>query len=97
MSETMFYILFSLLQERYGYGIMQHVKLITHDRIILGASTVYSTLLKLEKAGFITPTVQRDRQKYYVITNEGRFALQEEFSRVEEVYNNAKGMLCENT
>jgi transcriptional regulator, PadR family len=26
MSETMFYILLSLRQERHGYGIMQHVK-----------------------------------------------------------------------
>ena len=29
MSETMFYILLSLRQERHGYGILQHVKTLT--------------------------------------------------------------------
>ena len=34
MSETMFYILSSLRQERHGYGIMLHVKEITQGRIV---------------------------------------------------------------
>ena len=41
MSETMFYILSSLRQERHGYGIMLHVKEITQGRIVLGAGTIY--------------------------------------------------------
>lgn len=36
MSETMFYILFSLTQARHGYGIMQHVERLTNGRIVLG-------------------------------------------------------------
>jgi len=47
MSETMFYILSSLRQERHGYGIMLHVKEITQGRIVLGAGTIYQTLQKL--------------------------------------------------
>ena len=43
MSETMFYILLSLKQERHGYGIMQHVKELTDARIVLGAGTIYSS------------------------------------------------------
>ena len=46
MSETMFYILSSLRQERHGYGIMLHVKEITQGRIVLGAGTIYQTLQK---------------------------------------------------
>jgi len=33
MSETMFYILLSLKEERHGYGILQHVKMQTKGRI----------------------------------------------------------------
>ena len=53
MSETMFYILLSLKQERHGYAIMQHVKELTDARIELGAGTVYSSLGKLESDGLI--------------------------------------------
>ncbi len=51
MSETMFYILFSLTQARHGYGIMQHVERLTNGRLVLGAGTIYQSLSKLEKRG----------------------------------------------
>ena len=51
MSETMFYILSSLRQERHGYGIMLHVKEITQGRIVLGAGTIYQTLQSWKETG----------------------------------------------
>lgn len=49
MSETIFYILFGLREERHGYGVMQFVKALAEGRIELGAGTMYSTLRKLER------------------------------------------------
>jgi len=68
MSETMFYILLSLKQERHGYAIMQHAKELTDARIVLGAGTVYSSLGKLEGDGLISAVREEDRRKIYIIT-----------------------------
>lgn len=93
MSETMFYILFSLREERHGYGVMQHVKELTNDRITLGAGTIYQSLGKLEKDGLVTPTQEVDRKKLYIITDVGKEILRLEAMRVKEIYNNLEGLL----
>lgn len=88
MSETMFYILLSLQQERHGYGIMLYVKEITKDRITLGAGTIYQSLGKLDSDGLIVPVEEIDRKKIYVITEIGKQILKEEVNRIKEIYNN---------
>ena len=88
MSETAYYILLSLLEERHGYGIMQHVSAITDNRINLGAGTVYGTLGKLEKAKLILDTKEEDKRKYYKITREGKEVLNNEILRIKELYQN---------
>ncbi len=93
MSETMFFILFSLLQERHGYGIMQHVHQLTNGRITLGAGTVYQSLGKLEDARLIRPVQEIDRKKTYVITDCGRTLLQEEARRIREICGIMEGWL----
>ena len=90
MSETMFYILLSLKQERHGYAIMQHVKELTKGRIILGAGTVYSSLGKLESDGLIGSAREEERRKTYVITLLGSEILHEEIARITELYSNIK-------
>ena len=87
MSETMFYILLSLQQERHGYGIMLYVKEITKDRITLGAGTIYQSLGKLDSDGLIVPVEEIDRKKIYVITETGKQILKEEVHRIKEIYN----------
>jgi len=93
MSETMFYILLSLQAERHGYGIMQHVKELTENRIVLGAGTIYQSLSKLEGDGLIVSTKEIERKKLYIITDLGRQILKEEASRIKEIYQNAEGLL----
>jgi DNA-binding PadR family transcriptional regulator len=93
MSETMFYILLSLKQERHGYAIMQHVKELTKGRIILGAGTVYSSLGKLESDGLIESIREEERRKIYTITPLGIQILREEAERIAELYNNVKESL----
>ena len=90
MSETMFYILLSLKQERHGYGILQHVKTLTKNRITLGAGTAYSSLGKLESDGLITCVREEQRRKIYLITPLGDQILQEEGQRIAELYKNIK-------
>lgn len=89
----MFYILFSLQEERYGYGIMQHVKELTNNRMILGAGTIYQSLSKLEGDGLIVSTREIDRKKLYIITVVGRLILKEEAKRIQEIYQNVEKLL----
>ncbi len=91
MSETMFYILFSLREERHGYGIMQHVKDLTKGRVTLGAGTLYQSLGKLEGDGLIASTKEEDRKKYYRITGTGKLVLDEEIRRIKEIYTILEG------
>ena len=93
MSETMFYILFSLRQERHGYGIMLHVKELTRSRIILGAGTIYQSLAKLEHDGLIKATQEIDRKRNYLITSIGDEILREEARRIYDLYAIAKEIL----
>jgi DNA-binding PadR family transcriptional regulator len=93
MSETMFYILFSLQEERHGYAIMQHVKELTGGRIILGAGTVYSTIGKLERDGLIKAVSEENRRKTYLITEAGNRILREEAARIAELYQHAEVLL----
>lgn len=93
MSETMFYILLSLTQERHGYGILQHVKTLTNGRITLGAGTAYSSLGKLESDGLIKSVREEQRRKIYLITPLGNQILKEEAQRIAELYENIKEQL----
>lgn len=93
MSETMLYILMSLIEERHGYGIMQHVKEITNGRIVLGAGTIYQTLMKLEKGELIKSTKEMDRKKFYIVTEIGKQILLEEKMRITEIAKNMEGLI----
>lgn len=90
MSETAYYILLSLIEERHGYAIMQHVAGLTGDRIRLGAGTLYGTLSKLEHAGLVSFSREENKRKYYRITASGVALLHAELKRIEELYSNGK-------
>ncbi|MDP4090228.1 MAG: PadR family transcriptional regulator [Bacillota bacterium] len=93
MSETAYYILLSLTEERHGYAVMQYVSGLTRERINLGAGTLYGTLSKLEKAKLIIITREEEKRKYYKITKLGEEVLAAEIERIEELYNNGRGVL----
>ena len=92
MSETMFYILLSLQQERHGYGIMLHVKELTGGRIVLGAGTIYQSISKLQEDKLIRPGEEIDRKKMYRITDLGSRILKIEAERIAELYKNSEGL-----
>ena len=93
MTETMFYILYALCEERHGYGVMQYVEKITNGRIVIGAGTIYQSISKLEKEKMIKQTKEENRQKKYLITDSGKVILQEESQRIMELYDIAKKIL----
>ena len=92
MSETMFYILLSLREERHGYGIMLHVKELTEGRIVLGAGTIYQSLSKLQEDRLILAGDEIDRKKMYRITDLGSEILKIEAARIAELYKNSEGL-----
>ncbi len=93
MSETMFYILFSLRRKRHGYGVMLHVEERTHGRLRIGAGTMYQSLSKLAGDGLIRPAGEEGRQKKYEITALGETILKKEARRLRELYEAAEELL----
>ena len=89
MTETAYYILLALREERHGYGIIGHVKKITHGRIKLGAGTIYGTLSKMEKDGLIQSLHEFDRRRTYITTEMGREILNLEITRLKELLENS--------
>ncbi len=90
MTETMYYILLSLLEPRHGYGIMQDVEKLTEGRIRLGAGTIYTSLSKLDKDGLILAVSEEERRKIYRASLLGVQILKAENRRLYELYENGR-------
>ncbi|ALS01989.1 PadR family transcriptional regulator [Enterococcus silesiacus] len=91
MTETGFYILFALRKERHGYNIIQYVKELTDQEIIISAGTMYGSLSKMEKDGLIQATKEENRRKSYLITELGEEILVQEINRINRLYKNSIG------
>lgn len=90
LTEAVFYILLSLYKPLHGYGIMQFVREISHERVSLGAGTLYGALNTLVEKGWIKASLQgtNDRKKEYVITETGRQVVHGELLRLKELLEN---------
>ena len=91
MTETAFYILYSLKSPQHGYGISQHVKRITEGSVTISAGTMYGTLSKMEKDKLIRFYSEEEKRKLYQITDLGQEILELEIRRIERLYRNSKG------
>ena len=90
VTETGFYILFCLQQERHGYSITQKVKELTEGQLSISPGTMYGTLAKMEKDGLIAFVREEEKRKLYSITKLGRQILELEIQRIERLYRNSK-------
>jgi DNA-binding PadR family transcriptional regulator len=92
LTEAVFYILLSLYKPLHGYGIMQNVKELSNERVILGAGTLYGALnTLLEKNWIKYIDAERDsRKKEYEITSLGKKIVSGEIVRLEELIANGK-------
>lgn len=95
LTETVYYILLSLLDPLHGYGIMQNIENLTKGRISMGPGTLYGALNTLAAKGWIIQVERekKSRKKDYLITNQGREVLVREVERLEELVRNGKSEL----
>lgn len=82
LSEPMYYVLLALNTELYGAEIMNEVKRISSGRITIGPGTLYTMLDKFVSNGLIKRTNQSLTSKSYIITDEGKKMLQDEYIRL---------------
>jgi PadR family transcriptional regulator, regulatory protein PadR len=75
------------IQPMHGYAIVQHIKRLTDDALHVEAGSLYPSLERLEKKGWVTsrwddsPTGRRAR--YYTITASGKKQLGKEVSEYD--------------
>ena len=82
LTEPMYYILLSLMEECCGVDIMEKVKTISKGRVLVGPGTLYAMLAKFEENGVIQMTASEGRRKSYIITALGKEMLQKEYDRL---------------
>ncbi len=93
LTEPMYYILLALMQECCGVDIMEKVKQISKGRVRVGPGTLYAMLAKFEENGVIRKTAEEGRRKSYIITEQGKDMLREEYRRLITMTEDARGML----
>lgn len=91
MTESAFYILFALQEERHGYEITQRTKELTAGQVVISPGTMYGTLSKMEKDGLIVFVREVEKRKLYRLTDLGQEVLAIELARIERLYRNSKG------
>lgn len=86
LTETVYYILLSLLEPAHGYLIMQKVEELSNDEVRMAAGTLYGAIENLLKLKFIKPVESVDkRRKVYVITQEGKNILLLDYERMKHI------------
>ena len=90
MTEAAYYILLALTKPGHGYGMMQRIKELSGGRIAMGPGTLYGVLTRMNKDGWIQLTEEDGRRKNYAITDQGRQALQTEYTRLKMLVADGK-------
>jgi len=96
LTESMYYILVSLIEPLHGYGIIKKVEEMSSSRVKLAAGTLYGALTNLERNKLIIATgidPDNKRRKMYQITALGIDVLNDEIRRLEEMILNGRGVL----
>lgn len=93
LTEPMYYILMSLLNESCGVDIMASVNEISNGRVKVGPGTLYALLGKFEKENMIIETEVVGRKRSYIITDKGLDILKEEYERLITLVEDGKLLL----
>ena len=84
LTESMFYVLLSLLrQERCGTEIVQFVDDTTASRVPMGPGTLYTILAKFQEEELIREIAVEVRKRTYAITDRGGALFRQELSRLK--------------
>lgn len=93
LTEPMYYILMSLMEERCGVDIMAAVDEISEGRVKVGPGTLYALLGKFQKENIIRETNVDGRRRSYIITEKGIAILKEEYDRVNILLRDGEKIL----
>ncbi|WP_251862297.1 PadR family transcriptional regulator [Clostridium sp. Marseille-Q2269] len=94
LTDTAFYILSSVIEEKHGYLIMKDIEKFTNNEVVIGPASLYTTLKKLLNAGLVelNPNVNENK-KVYRITSKGREMLIKEINRKKQMITFAEKFL----
>lgn len=91
MTEAAYAILLASYEPLHGYGIMQRVKELSKEQIIIGPGTLYGVLKKLIQQEWMTMhTVEG--QKIYTTTTLGQTMVAQEVERLRLLIEMEKGV-----
>ncbi|MDO4344677.1 MAG: archaellum operon transcriptional activator EarA family protein [Eubacteriales bacterium] len=90
MTETTYYTLLALKEERHGYAIMQFVSELTENRIRMGTGTLYTMLGRLVEDGLIEIVSNENGKKIYRLTPLGGDILKKEIARLGKQLKNGE-------
>lgn len=94
LTDSAFYILTSVIEEKHGYLIMKTIEKLTDNKVIIGPASLYTTLKKLLAANLVELNTDTDEnKKVYKITNKGREMLKKEIERKRQMIKFAQNFL----
>ena len=89
LTESMFYVMLSLLEPLHGYGVMQKVEILSRGTVTVGPGTLYGMFTSFEEEDLITMVKEEERRKSYLLTAKGKRVLAKQIERVEIMAKNA--------
>ena len=94
LTDSAFYILSSVIEEKHGYLIMKTIEKFTNNEVVIGPASLYTTLKKLLAAELVELNSDTDEnKKVYRITNKGREMLIKEIERKKQMVKFAENFL----
>jgi len=95
LTEAVYYILLSLFKPMHGYGIMLNIEKLSSGRVRLAAGTLYGAINTLLEKHWIEaiPEEKNSRKKEYIITNQGKDAVNYEMKRLRELLKNGENIV----
>lgn len=97
LTEVTYYILLSLAPgAKHGYAIMKDVRTLSQGRVVLSTGTLYGALKRLLEADWIRRAEEKQgenggrQRKVYVLTRQGRGALEAEIKRLDSLLHAAR-------
>lgn len=82
LTEQMYYILLVLKQEICGVEIASEILKLTNGRVSIGPGTLYTILAQFLEEGIIMETKVEGRKRSYIITENGKQLLLNEYQRL---------------
>ncbi|MEW8995280.1 PadR family transcriptional regulator [Clostridium sp.] len=94
LTDSAFYILSSVIEEKHGYLIMKTIEELTNNEVTIGPASLYTTLKKLLAAGLVElNSREEENKKVYKITGLGRDMLIKEIERKKQMVKFAENFL----